>query len=159
MRRVRGKDTVPEMVVRSLLHRLGFRFRLHRADLPGKPDIVLPKHKAVIFVHGCFWHRHTGCPRAGTPSTRREYWLPKFRRTVERDRRNQELLGRGGWNVIVVWECELRDIEQLAERLPERIRKPPVVCPAEDSPVPVAAEQAAEYDAHTGNGTPTVDPL
>lgn len=147
MRRVRGKDTTPEMIVRSLLHRLGFRFRLHRADLPGKPDIVLPKHKTVILVHGCFWHRHTGCPRASTPATREEYWLPKFRRTVERDGRDQELLRRAGWNVIVVWECELRDIQQLAARLPERIRKTPIVYPVEQRPALVAAEQDAEYDA------------
>jgi len=147
MRRVRGKDTTPEMLVRSLLHRLGFRFRLHRADLPGKPDLVLPRYKTAIFVHGCFWHRHADCPRASTPATRQEYWLPKFQRTVERDRRNQERLRCGGWNVIVVWECELRDMEQIAVRLPEQIRRMPMVYPVEDSPALVAAEQSAEYGA------------
>ena len=114
MRRVRSVDTVPEKAVRSLLHRLGFRFRLHRSDLPGKPDIVLPKYRTVLFVHGCFWHRHQGCPNATTPASRREYWLPKFRRTVQRDVRNKRELWRQGWSVIVVWECELRDISVLA---------------------------------------------
>lgn len=147
MRRVRGKDTTPEMAVRSLLHRLGFRYRLHRPDLPGKPDIVLPKYKAVVFVHGCFWHRHAGCSRASTPTTRRDYWLPKFRRTVERDKRNHELLRRSGWNVIVVWECELRDIQQLAARLPQQICKSPNVSRVEDRPALMAVVQTAEYYA------------
>lgn len=147
MGRVRGKDTTPEMAVRSLLHSLGFRYRLHRPDLPGKPDIVLPKYKAVVFVHGCFWHRHAGCSRASTPATRRDYWLPKFQRTIDRDKRNQAELRSAGWNVIVVWECELRDIEQLAVRLPQRIRKAPTIYPVEDSPALVAAEQTAEYHA------------
>lgn len=145
MRRVRGKDTAPEILVRSLLHRLGFRFRLHRADLPGKPDIVLPKYKAVIFVHGCFWHRHANCPRASTPATRQDYWLPKFRRTVVRDKRNRELLRCAGWNVIIVWECELRDIQQLAARMLDRLRKPGIVYPMEDSLALEAAEQSPKY--------------
>jgi len=102
MRRVRSTDTTPEKKVRFLLHKLGFRFRLHRSDLPGKPDIILPKHCAVVFVHGCFWHRHQGCPYATTPASRQEYWLPKFKRTVERDKRNQEELRNKGWNVIVI---------------------------------------------------------
>ena len=148
MRRVRGKDTTAEMAVRSLLHGLGFRFRLHRADLPGKPDIVLPKYKTAILVHGCFWHRHPGCPRASTPASRQEYWLPKFRRTIDRDRRNQEDLRRAGWNAIVVWECELRDMEQLAVRLPKRIRRAPIAYPAETHTALVAAEEHGEYDAH-----------
>ncbi len=147
MRRVRGKDTTPEMVVRSLLHRLGFRFRLHRADLPGTPDIVLPKYRAVIFVHGCFWHRHVGCPRASIPATRQEYWLPKFRRTLERDTQNHRLLRSAGWNVIVVWECELRDIRQLAARLPKQLRKPPIAYQVENGPTLVAAEPIVEYNA------------
>lgn len=117
MRRVHGKDTTPEKTVRSMLHRLGFRFRLHDKNLPGNPDIILPKHKTAIFVHGCFWHRHSGCPRASTPATRQEYWLPKFRRTIGRDEANQAKLRDGGWNVIVVWECELKDRERLGEKL------------------------------------------
>lgn len=118
---VRGKDTKPELLVRSLLHRSGFRFRLHQADLPGKPDIVLPKYRTVIFVHGCFWHRHEGCNHASTPATRQEYWLPKFRRTLERDKWNQELLHYAGRNVIVLWECELKDMQQLKVQLDQRL--------------------------------------
>lgn len=106
MRRVHSTDTTPERLVRSLLHKLGYRFRIHRLDLPGKPDIVLPKRRTVVFVHGCFWHRHQDCPHATTPASRREYWLPKFKRTVDRDRKNQEELQESGWNVVVVWECE-----------------------------------------------------
>lgn len=123
MRRVRSRDTTPEVAVRSLLHRLGFRFRLHRNDLPGKPDLVLPKHNTAIFIHGCFWHRHENCSRATTPSTRQDYWLPKFQRAVERDKVNQDNLRRAGWKVIVVWECELRDADRLALRLNRNIPK------------------------------------
>ncbi len=121
MRRVRSTDTTPERKVRSLLYRLGFRFRLHRKDLPGKPDIALPKHSTVIFVHGCFWHRHPGCPHATTPVTHQDYWLPKFKRTVERDKRNQRELRELGWKVIIVWECELRNLDRLAQRLASAI--------------------------------------
>jgi len=117
MRRVRSTDTAPERRVRSLLHKLGFRFRLHRNDLPGKPDIVLPKHRAVVFVHGCFWHRHQGCPHATTPASRQEYWLPKFRRTMERDQRNQNELRQQGWKVVVVWECEMKNASSLVSDL------------------------------------------
>jgi DNA mismatch endonuclease, patch repair protein len=148
MRRVRSKDTTPEMAVRSLLHRLGFRFRLHCKNLPGKPDIVLPKHKAVIFIHGCFWHRHPGCSRASTPATRKGYWLPKFGRTVERDKRNQDELHRAGWNVIVVWECELRDMDRLSMVLPNRITTFSAINPDENSTKLAAAEEVTEYISH-----------
>ncbi len=148
MRRVRGKNTAPEIAVRSLLHRLGFRFRLHRGDLPGKPDIVLPKHKTTIFVNGCFWHRHVGCSRASTPASHREYWLPKFRRTIERDKANQEELRRRGWNVIVVWECELGDIDRLAARLPPLIRGILSIYPMDVAAALQAAEEHAEYGTH-----------
>ncbi|MFP4309632.1 MAG: very short patch repair endonuclease, partial [Desulfococcaceae bacterium] len=117
MGRVRSRNTRPEIRVRSLLHRMGFRFRLHGKDLPGSPDIVLPKYSTVIFVHGCFWHRHPGCPRATTPASRPEHWLPKFRRTVERDRENQDRLRELGWKVIVLWECELETKEDLERKL------------------------------------------
>lgn len=121
MRRVRSTDTTPERKVRSLLHKLGFRFRLHRSDLPGKPDIVLPKRRTVIFVHGCFWHRHPGCSRATTPASNQEYWLPKFRRTMERDAKNQDELRRQGWNVIVVWECEVKRLTNYPTELAELV--------------------------------------
>lgn len=117
MSRVASQDTSPEVAVRSILHRLGFRFSLHRKDLPGKPDIVMPKYHTVVFVHGCFWHRHGKCKRATTPSTNRDYWLPKFERTIARDKANQRRLRRMGWGVIVVWECELKKPERLAARL------------------------------------------
>lgn len=117
MSRVHSKDTQAEVRVRSVLHRLGYRFRIHRSDLPGKPDIVLPKHNLAIFVHGCFWHRHERCPRATTPSSNRDYWLPKFERTVVRDRKNRSALRRQGWRVAVVWECELKNAEKLIRRL------------------------------------------
>ena len=107
MSRIRGKDTGPELILRKLLHRAGYRFRLHRPDLPGKPDIVLSKYRTAIFVHGCFWHRHEGCAGATIPSTRQDFWLAKFEGTVKRDRRKQWQLEEMGWRVITVWECEL----------------------------------------------------
>lgn len=117
MRQVRSANTRPEKIVGSLLHRMGFRFRKHRKDLPGTPDFVLPKYRITIFVHGCFWHRHPGCPHADLPMTRQEYWVPKFKRTVERDGTNQQNLRKLGWNVIVIWECAIRDAAQLEKRL------------------------------------------
>jgi DNA mismatch endonuclease (patch repair protein) len=104
---IKGRDTKPERVVRSQLHRAGFRFRLHRRDLPGSPDIVLPRWNAVIFVHGCFWHRHPGCSKASTPRTRARFWNAKFAGNIERDRRNLLALRRLGWRVKVVWECSI----------------------------------------------------
>ncbi len=117
MSKVRGKNTRPEKLVRSLLHRMGFRFRLHRKDLPGRPDLVLPKYKTVIFVHGCFWHRHPGCKKASTPKSNTAFWEDKFEKNVARDARVAEALRHSGWNVLVVWECELKDLDALAARL------------------------------------------
>lgn len=108
MSRIKGRDTGPELRLRSLLHRAGFRFRLHSKELPGKPDIVLPKYRAAIFVHGCFWHRHEGCRNATMPSTRTEFWKSKFDSNVGRDERNQAALKAAGWTVFTVWECELK---------------------------------------------------
>ena len=121
MSRIRGKDTKPEIAVRSILHRMGYRFRLHRRDLPGKPDIVLPKHRTVVLVHGCFWHRHRGCKYAYTPKSRVQFWQKKFHENVERDRRNRKDLRKEGWKVIVVWECEVRDPDKLVVRLAREI--------------------------------------
>lgn len=117
MAKIRSKDTKPEIVVRSLLHAMGYRFRLHRNDLPGKPDIVLAKYRTVILVHGCFWHRHNGCPNATTPKTNYDFWQKKFSDNVARDKRNEEDLLKLGWNVITVWECETKDMDCLAARL------------------------------------------
>lgn len=113
MARVRGTDTKPEMLVRTVTHRLGFRYRLHRRDLPGCPDLVLPRHKKVIFVHGCFWHGHERCPRSARPTTNTAFWEKKLQGNIERDRRNEEALVRAGWKVLVVWECGTRDAEKL----------------------------------------------
>jgi DNA mismatch endonuclease (patch repair protein) len=117
MSRIRGKDTSPEKTVRSILHRLGYRFRIHRKDLPGKPDIILPRFQAVIFVHGCYWHRHKGCKYAYTSKTRIEFWRRKFDENVERDKRALESLQNQGWRVLVVWECQTSDEKAVANRL------------------------------------------
>jgi len=117
MSRIRSRDTSPERVVRSLLHRLGYRFRLHRRDLPGSPDIVLPRHRAVVFVHGCFWHRHRGCRFAYTPKTRQQFWMQKFRENQARDERARRKLRRMGWRVLVVWECQTARPDRLGSRL------------------------------------------
>jgi len=117
MARVRGKDTGPEVRVRRIAHGFGLRFRLHRKDLPGKPDLVFPKHSLAVFVHGCFWHRHPGCRRASTPTTRPEFWQAKFDGNVARDRRQQEALETLGWKVLILWECELKDDERLKDVL------------------------------------------
>jgi DNA mismatch endonuclease (patch repair protein) len=117
MSRIRGKDTKPEMVVRSLLHRMGYRFRLHGRKLPGRPDVVLAKHKTVVFVHGCFWHRHRGCGRCTTPKHRRAWWLKKLEGNATRDRIQQRLLKQLGWRVIVLWQCQLGDAARLEKSL------------------------------------------
>ena len=119
MSRIRGRDTEPEKRVRSLLHRMGYRFRLHDRTLPGRPDIVLRRYRTVIFVHGCFWHRHAGCRYAYSPKTRVEFWEGKFARNVVRDHDAQASLALAGWRVLTVWECETRDLMVLTGRLRE----------------------------------------
>ena len=113
MRAVKSKNTSPEKRVRSVAHRLGLRFRLHRKDLPGSPDLLFPKRKVALFVHGCFWHRHENCPRATTPKTNADYWNEKFRRNVERDGETRRKLEKGGWKVLVIWECETKNQESI----------------------------------------------
>ena len=122
MSRIRSKNTKPELMVRKMLHASGFRFRLHDKNLPGKPDIVLPKWKTVIFVHGCFWHRHQGCKRATIPKTRTEWWLNKFDRNIANDSNNCSKLISAGWNVVIVWECEVGQFDEIIS-----IIKKPVV--------------------------------
>lgn len=107
MRRIQGKNTKPEIFLRSQLHRAGFRFRVHRKDLPGTPDIVFPSRRKVIFVHGCFWHQHSLCREGRMPTTRQEYWKPKLERNVARDAATTDRLRGLGWGVLVVWECRL----------------------------------------------------
>ena len=110
MAQVKSKGMKPEMRVRRLLHGLGYRYRLHRKDLPGKPDLVFPRRRKVVFVNGCFWHNHEGCSRVRIPSTNRDYWVSKLERNSNRDKLNICLLEGSGWNVMVIWECQLRDM-------------------------------------------------
>ncbi|QOJ02207.1 MAG: DNA mismatch endonuclease Vsr [Planctomycetia bacterium] len=117
MSRIRGRDTGPEKVVRSLLHRMGCRFRLYRRDLPGCPDIVLPKHRSVVFVHGCFWHRHARCRFSYTPKSRVGFWSAKFAENVRRDTRVRRALRNLGWRVIIVWECQTANPQVLVTKL------------------------------------------
>ncbi|MBR2125191.1 MAG: DNA mismatch endonuclease Vsr [Akkermansia sp.] len=112
MSAIKGKHTKPEMLVRRALHAMGYRFRLHRNDLPGKPDIVLPRHKVAIFVNGCFWHRHVGCKYASTPATNVDFWNAKFAENVARDKCIYEKLEVLGWKVVVIWECEVKRLLQ-----------------------------------------------
>ena len=122
MSRIRGTDTTPERSVRSVLHGLGYRFRLHDKTLPGRPDIVLRKYRTVIFVHGCFWHRHPRCKYAYSPKSRVSFWEKKFARNVVRDQEIQRSVSEAGWRVIIVWECQTRNIEMLAHRLDNLLR-------------------------------------
>lgn len=117
MSRVSGRNTKPEIAVRSSLHRMGYRFRLHRKDLPGKPDITLPKYKKVIFVHGCFWHGHEDCPRSKRPSTNEEFWREKLNKNIERDKETVTALKELGWDVLTVWACEVKDPNKLKTKL------------------------------------------
>lgn len=122
MSRVKGRDTKPEILVRSFLHRMGYRFRIHRRDLPGNPDIVLPRFGKVVFVHGCFWHGHKACPRSKRPTTNEDFWNKKLDGNIERDKRFRLELRRMGWKVLVVWECETRKPERLLRKLERFLR-------------------------------------
>ena len=119
MSRIPSRDTTPERVVRSVLHRMGYRFRLHVKGLPGKPDIVLKKHNLVVFVHGCFWHKHQGCKISHIPKSNTGFWLDKFERNVRRDREKQKKLVELGWRVEKIWECQTKDWSKLFSRLCE----------------------------------------
>lgn len=122
MSQVRSKDTAPEMAVRRLVYALGYRYRLHEAELPGTPDLVFPGRRKVIFVHGCFWHSHD-CKRGQrVPSTRQDYWMPKLARNRERDARNGASLEQSGWSVMTIWECQIKDTPALAERINNFLR-------------------------------------
>ncbi len=124
MSRIKGKNTKPELIVRSLLHRAGYRFTVNgpkNKKLPGKPDIVLPKYKTIIFANGCFWHRHKGCKGATTPKTRTEWWQKKFDRNVANDKKHTRELRKLGWHAIVVWECELKNPQKVIRKLNRRL--------------------------------------
>ncbi len=117
MAAVRSKNTKPEMLVRRLAHRMGYRYRLHRADLPGKPDLVFPSRRKVIFVLGCFWHQHSGCPFSHVPKSNVAYWAPKLERNQARDREHMRALRADGWKCLVLWECELNKSARLLRRI------------------------------------------
>jgi len=117
MSQIGGKNTKPERLLRSIIHRMGFRFCLHRRDIPGNPDIVMPKYHKIIFVHGCFWHGHEGCPRSDRPSTHTAFWKKKLEGNVARDRKNIRNLRRSGWAVLVVWQCQTRNLEKLVSKI------------------------------------------
>ena len=117
MSAIKSKNTKPEIKVRKVLHSMGYRFRLHSKDLPGSPDIVLPKYKTVIFVHGCFWHRHENCKYASTPKTRKEFWNKKFKENIKRDLEIQDKIKNLGWRSVVIWECETKNIENLRDKI------------------------------------------
>src|ERR1700723_2281579 len=117
MRRIKSKGTKPEMVVRSMVHRLGYRYRLHSRSLPGRPDLVFGALKKIVEVRGCFWHQHRGCIEAHIPKSRPEYWLPKLANNSERDRMNGKRLRALGWRVLIIWECEINDAETLSAKL------------------------------------------
>jgi DNA mismatch endonuclease (patch repair protein) len=117
MRRIRGKDTIPEMAVRRLVHGMGYRYRLHRRDIPGKPDLAFPGRRKVIFIHGCFWHQHPGCREGRPPKSNTAYWLPKLERNQMRDKAALEQLAASGWQALTVWECETTDIHALSDKM------------------------------------------
>ena len=121
MSRIKNRDTKPELIVRSMLHRLGLRFRLHRKDLPGKPDIVLAKFKKVIFVNGCFWHRHAGCKLAYKPKSRVKFWNNKFKKNVQNDIKVKKKYSQSAWNQIIIWECETKDLKKLENKIRKKI--------------------------------------
>jgi DNA mismatch endonuclease (patch repair protein) len=122
MRRIKSKGMKPEILVRSLVHELGYRFRLHRRDLPGSPDLVLPRHRKIVLVHGCFWHQHSECREGRVPSSRRDYWEPKLARNQARDAMNLAALQQAGWKCLVIWECETKDINALRDRVAAFLR-------------------------------------
>lgn len=119
MGRVRSRDTAPEMLVRRLTYALGYRYRLHGKNLPGKPDLVFRSRRKVIFVHGCFWHRHPGCALARLPKSRQEFWLPKLETNRQRDLKAESALQEIGWAVLTIWECELGDTDKVKDRIKE----------------------------------------
>ena len=143
MGRIKAKNTKPELLLRSALHRAGYRFRIHVKTLPGTPDIVLPKYRTVIFVHGCFWHRHPNCKKATMPKTRTVFWQTKFDRNIANDKRHKKELNALEWKVITVWECELKDVDQAVEQIQKQLHEE-YVLPSKDT-LPMAAEKRGKY--------------
>jgi DNA mismatch endonuclease (patch repair protein) len=124
MSRIRSKNTKPELALRSAIHSLGYRFRLHKKELPGKPDLAFPRYHVAVFVHGCFWHQHKGCIDGKIPKSRQDYWIPKFRRTADRDKAARKALRHAGWTPLVVWECEVeKDLDGALDRLTSLLKE------------------------------------
>jgi DNA mismatch endonuclease (patch repair protein) len=123
MANIRSRHTKPEIMVRSALHRLGYRFRLHDKRLPGRPDVVLQKHKKIVLIHGCFWHQHPGCRRCTMPASNQEYWESKLQKNIDRDILHQQALAKLGWKVLIIWECETKNIEKVRQRLVRFLKK------------------------------------
>ena len=142
MAKIKGKNTAPERAVRSLLHRAGYRFRIHVRGLPGTPDVVLPKYRAVVFIHGCFWHRHRNCKIATMPQSHKKFWSEKFARNVANDARHRRKLRRLGWRVVTVWSCQLRHPERVLAKI-EKALKPRYRCAPD--PLPMVAEARPVY--------------
>ena len=154
MAKIKGKNTGPERAVRSLLHRAGYRFRIHVPELPGKPDVVLPKYGTVVFVHGCFWHRHKNCKVATMPKSHRKFWADKFARNVANDRKHLRQLRRLGWKVATVWACQLKHPERVRDRIEKVLRPPPRYHPTTETwPLPKVAEPRPAYGSR-GKPTP-----
>jgi DNA mismatch endonuclease (patch repair protein) len=143
MRNIRAADTTPEMTVRRLVHAMGFRYRLHVQQLPGRPDLVFPRLKKIIQVHGCFWHQHEICGQARIPKSRTEYWETKLRRNAERDKKNEEKLIDLGWSVLTLWACELADRDALAGRLRQFLKPTPTPKPAQRQAAPEAPRKGS----------------
>ncbi len=123
MSHVKSKDTKPEILVRSIVHRLGFRFRNHKSDLPGRPDIVLAKHRKIIFIHGCFWHGHKKCRRSARPKSNKAFWNDKLDKNIARDKKNKHLLESLGWNILTIWSCEITNIDTVENKLIKFLNK------------------------------------
>ena len=148
MARIRSRDTAPELAVRRIAHRMGLRFRLHRKDLPGRPDLVFPKHRLVVFVHGCFWHRHEGCRRASTPKSRTSFWLEKFAANIDRDARQEAALRALGWRVLVIWQCEIGDDAALECRLAALTKRDDTTSEREETLTASAVERLNAQNSH-----------
>lgn len=168
MSNVRSADTKPEWILRCGLHRLGFRYRLRNKQLPGRPDLALPKHHAVVFVHGCYWHRHPGCKDATTPKTNAPFWIKKFATNIERDRKAEQKLADQGWRVMVVWECELmRETVETVRRVATWLRegRAGAETPGDDQPVAdrdtllAIAEEKVRYRIASYDQRPGADDL
>lgn len=121
MSKIRHKDTRPELVARKALTELGYRYRLHRKDLPGSPDIVMPRLKKIIFINGCFWHQHKGCKRSSMPKSNKDYWKPKLEKNIERQKKDVRLLKKDGWSIIVLWECETNNKDKMMKKLEKQL--------------------------------------